>query len=188
MRRTRNLICAALVASMWIVHSGCSATSAAMTGGKMAMNLKHEGSRLTVLLDGQEGKQNKLEKAWKGPQGTRFVIKEPVSTTPTFRYGLKDPASFGRIASVSFQIHQEFEGDFSHLAEYVVYGRDNTPESQMRPDTDYNLGALQSNFRVTDHRGNPVDRVDLKHGMKYRIVLTVVADKSETILVEFKTR
>ena len=153
----------------------------------MAWNLSKDGSRLAVYLDGQEGKQDKLKKAWKGPAGTRFVIKEEVGTSPKFKYELKDPESFGRIVRVSMQIHQEFEGDFSHLADFVVYGKDNSEEAQMRPEQEYDLGNLTENFKVMDHRGNPVEKVDLVPGKQYRVVLTVQADKSETILVEFKT-
>jgi len=167
---------------------GCSATSAAITGGRMGFNLARSGSHIKLFLDGQEGKQNPLKKAWKGPKGTRFVIKEPVSTTPTFRYQIEDVEKFGRITTVQFQIHQEFEGDFSHLPEFIVASKDNKPESQLKPDTDYKLDELQQRFRILDHRGDPVDKVVLDHGKQYRIVLTVVADRSETLLVEFKTR
>lgn len=187
MSRRATMLCMVLPAAV-LFSTGCSATSAAFTAGKVALNLAEEGSRLTVWLDGQEGKQDTLKKAWKGPKGTRYVIKEPVSTSPTFRYAMEEPESFGRIAGVTLQIHQEFEGDFSHLAEYVVHGHDNTSESQLRPNTDYNLGSLQSNFRIADHRGSPVDRIALQPGRQYRLVLTVTADRSETILVEFETR
>lgn len=175
-----------LVSLSWLI-AGCSGTSAAITGGRMLWNVSRDSSNLRVLLDGQEGKQNKLKKAWKGPKGARFVIKEQVSTSPIFNYTLKNPDEFGRIAGVSFAIHQEFESDFSHLAEFVVYGKDNKSESQLKPDTDYDLSNLHENFKIVDHRGDPVDKVALKSGLQYRIVLTVRADASDTILVEFET-
>jgi hypothetical protein len=166
--------------------TGCSPTSAGMTGGRMLYNVGRSGSHIKLYLDGQEGKQNPLKKAWQGPKGTRFVIKEPISPSPTFRYTLEDPAKFGRINTVQFQIHQEFEGDFSHLAEYVVASKDNQPESHLKPDTEYKLAELHQDFRVFNHRGDPVERIVLDPGKQYRIVLTVAADRSETLLVEFK--
>jgi len=188
MRIIGKLLCVAGLPAILGLLSGCSAPSAIMTGGKMLFNVSKEASKLKVFLDGQEGKQNKLKKAWKGPKGARFKIKEPISRSPIFRYSLKDPEKFGRIVAVTLAIHQEFEGDFSHLAEFVVHGKDNTAESQMKPDTDYDLSKLHENFKVLNHRGDPVEKVALKPGLQYRIVLTVVADRSESHLVEFETK
>lgn len=168
--------------------TGCSVTSGAITGGKMLMNMGKESNYLRVLLDQQEGKQNALKKAWSGPSGTRFVIEEPVSTSPTFSYRMKDPDKFGRVTLVSFQLHREFDGDFSHQAEYVVTSRDTSPETQLKPDTDYQVSNLQANFKIYDRQGNVVPKIELLPNTKYRIALTVVADRSETILVEFKTK
>ena len=53
---------------------------------------------------------------------------------------------------------------------------------------DYDLGSLHENFKILNHRGDPVEKVKLIPGMQYRIVLTVVADRSESILVEFETK
>lgn len=188
MRQFMILACGMFVVATLAISSGCSGTSAAITGGKMLWNVSRDATNLNLYLDGQQGKQNKLKKAWKGPEGTRFVIKEPVSVSPAFKYEIKDPAKFGRINTVQFQIHQEFEGDFSHLAEFVVASKDNKEESQLQPDTEYKLGELHEKFLILDHRGNKVDKVALDHGKQYRIVLTVVADKSETLLVEFETK
>jgi len=170
------------------LSSGCNPMSAAMSGGRMLFNVAGEGSKLKVFLDNQEGKQNPLKKAWKGPKGTRFKVDDPVGTSPVFRYAIKDPEKFGRINTVMLAIHQEFKGDFSHLAEFVVHGRDSKAESQMKPDTDYDLGKLQENFKILDHRGDPVEKVKLAPGLKYRLVLTVVADRSETHIVDFETK
>lgn len=187
MRQSGKLLCAGgLIMTMGML-TGCGVSSV-ISAGKMGLNIVKEGSKLTVLLDGEEGKQNKLKKAWKGPKGARFVVKEPVGTSPVFRYSMKDPEKFGRIATVILAIHQEFEGDFSHLAEFIVHGKDNTAESQLKPDTDYNLASLHENFKILNHRGDPVDQVKLIPGLQYRIVLTVSADRSETILVEFETK
>ncbi|MHC4445051.1 MAG: hypothetical protein ACYTF1_18910, partial [Planctomycetota bacterium] len=177
MRQSGKLLCAiGLIMTMGML-TGCSPSSA-ITVGKMGLNLVKSGSKLKVMLDGEKGKQNPLKKAWKGPKGARYVVKEPVSTSPVFRYILKDPDKFGRIATVVLAIHQEFEGDFSHLAEFIVHGKDNTAESQLKPDTDYNLASLHENFKILNHRGDPVDQVKLIPGLQYRLVLTVAADRS----------
>ena len=188
MKRSTSIACLALLVPLTALTAGCSPTSAGMTGGRMLWNVSRSGSRVALMLDGQEGKQNPLKKAWAGPKGTRYVIKEPVSVSPTFRYALEDPEKFGRITTVQFQIHQEFEGDFSHLPEFVVSSKDNKPESQLKPDTDYRLDTLHEQFRVFNHRGDPVEKIVLDHGKQYRIVLTVAADRSETLLVEFETQ
>lgn len=188
MKQKVSIACLVVCVPLMALSMGCSPTSAGMTGGRMAWNVSRSGSRITLTLDGQEGKQNPLKKAWAGPKGTRYVISEPISVSPTFRYALDDPEKFGRINTVQFQIHQEFEGDFSHLAEFVVSPRDNQPESQLKPDTDYKLDALHEQFLILNHRGDPIEKIVLDHGKQYRIVLTVAADRSETLLVEFKTQ
>jgi hypothetical protein len=176
------------IMSLAATLSGCSGMGAAMTGGRMAWNASRESNEVRVFLDGQKGSKNVLEKAWKGPEGTFFKISEPVSTTPRFKYIIKDPEKIGRIVGVTMQIHREFDDEFSHLADYVIYSRDNSPESQLQPDTTYDLGSLQSNFEIRDYQGNAKPKVELEPGREYRLVLTVRGDRSESVIVEFETR
>lgn len=175
---TLTLVC-------WIV--GCSASGGASTGFSIGKNLSKKDSHLNIMLDGESAKQNKLKKAASGY--SRFEIKEPVSTTPTLQFEIEDPDKFGRITWVSLQIHQKFEADYSHHAEFNVFSEDtNNPEAQMRPDTKYDLGNPPPGLKVMNYKNEEVDGVELKPGMEYMLVLTVKADKSETAQIYFETK
>jgi len=163
---------------------GCSGMGTAMTAGRMGLNLKKKDSHLTVMLDGHTAAQNKLKKAASGY--SEWKIKEQVSTSPTLRFEIEDPEKFGRITMVAVSIHQQFESDYSHQAEYTVVSNSNDPMSQMKPGIDYNLGN-PAGFRVIDLTGQTVNGVTLKPGMKYKMTLTVKADHSESAQVEFET-
>jgi len=166
------------------LQTGCSGMGAAMHGGKFAMNLMKGGSKLDVYLDGQEAKQSMLKKGLKGY--SPYEVKDPVSTAPTLRFTMKDPEKFGRVTSTIVSIHQEFEGDYSHQAEFTIAPKDNTAATQMKPDTDYDLGNPPDTLQVRDVRGNPVPGVKLTPGLKYQLCLTLRADRSETIGVFFE--
>lgn len=175
------------LSGMLVLTTGCSATGAASTGGHMGLNLLRKDSHLKVWLDGEQGKQSKLKKAATGY--SRFTIKEPVSTSPKLKFEIEDPDKFGRITMVSLQIHQEFEADYSHQAEFTVFAKDtNEPQAQMKPGTEYDLGAPGPDFQVLNLTNNTVAGVSLTPGLKYMLVLTVKADKSETAQVYFETK
>jgi len=163
---------------------GCSGMGTAMTAGRMGLNLKKKDSHLAITLDGRPAEQNKLKKATTGY--SNWKIKEQVSTSPTLRFEIEEPEKFGRITMVAVSIHQQFESDYSHQAEYTVISNSNDPMSQMKPGVDYNLGS-PGGFRVMDVSGNTVSGVTLKPGMKYKLTLTVKADHSESAQVEFVT-
>lgn len=166
---------------------GCSVGSAVSTGAKFGMNLVRKDSHLKIWLDGQPAKQDKLRKAATGY--SRFEVREPVSTSPTLRFEIEDPDKFGRITMVLAAIHQKFEADYSHQAEFTIISRDTSnPQAQMKPGTDYDLGAPGAELKVTDLYGKEVSGVTLTPGMKYMLVLTVKADKSESAQVYFQTR
>lgn len=182
--REAGLAVAALVLPLMV---GCSATGAAMTGGQMAWNLSKETTYLRVRLDGQEGKENPLKKAASGWSG--WKISDPVSTSPKLEYRITKPEKMGRITVVTVAIHQEFEADFSHQADFTIVARDtNNPDAQMKPDTEYDLSNPGQGFKILDVRGNEVPKVDMKPGMRYQVVLTVRADRSQTAVVEFRTK
>jgi hypothetical protein len=167
--------------------TGCSAGGAASTGGRMGLNLLRKDSHLKVWLDGEQGKQSTLKKAATGY--SRFKIKEPVSTSPKLKFEIEDPDKFGRITMVSLQIHQEFEADYSHQAEFTVFAQNtNDPQAQMKPGTEYDLGAPGPDFKVLNLTNAEVAGVTLTPGLKYMLVLTVKADKSETAQVYFETK
>jgi hypothetical protein len=167
--------------------AGCSGTGAAWQGLSVGKNLARKDTHLKILLDGHAAKQSTLKKAALGY--SRFDIKEPVSTAPTLQFEIQDPDRFGRITMVSLQIHQKFEADYSDHAEFVVHAQDvNNPQAQMRPGIEYNLGRPGPQFAVLDFKSNKVDGVKLIPGMKYMLVLTVKADKSETAQIYFTTK
>jgi len=175
-----------LLTSAVLLLAGCSGTGAAMTGGRAVLNLMKKDSHLRIWLDGQKGKQSTLKKAATGY--SRWTIKEPVSTSPKLRFEIQDPDKFGRITTVSVLIHQEFEADYSHLAEFKVFAASKDTQAQMKPGVEYDLGAPGEGFKVLNVTDDEVSGVELKPGLKHMLVLTVVADKSETAQIYFETK
>jgi len=166
---------------------GCSGSGAASTGFMVGKNLARKDSHLKILLDGQAGKQSTLKKAATGH--SRFEIKEPASTHPKLQFEIERPDQFGRITMVSLQIHQKFEADYSHQAEFTVLAKDtNNPQAQMKPGVEYDLGSPGPEFKVVNLRNEEVKGVELVPGMKYMLVLTVKADKSETAQIYFQAQ
>jgi len=183
----RLMVMTTCLSGVLLVASGCSGSGAASTGGRMTLNLLRKDSHLKIWLDGQQAKQDKLKKAATGY--SRFKIKEPVSTAPKLKFEIEDPDKFGRITMVSFQIHQKFEADYSDHAEFVCVARDtNDPQAQMKPNVEYDLGKPGDQFKVIDFTSNEVEGVSLVPGMKYKLVLTVKADKSESAQIFFETK
>ena len=177
---------APLVVSLGVLV-GCSAEGGAMTGGQMGLNLLKKDSHLKLFLDGQQAKQNTLKKAATGY--SRWDIKEPVSTAPKLQFEILDPDKFGRITMVSAQIHQKFEADYSDQSEFTIFAKDtNNPQAQMKPGTTYDLGAPGDTQKVINYKNETVPGVSLQPGMKYMLVLTVKADKSETAQIFFTTK
>ncbi len=167
--------------------AGCSATSAAMTGAQMGLNLSKNDTHLRIYLDEEKAEQNSAKKAAMGY--SEWKIKEPMSTEPKLQFEITKPEKLGRITMVAVSIFQQYEADYSHQAEFTVVARDtNNPQAQMKPGTVYDLGKPGPDFKVSGLTGNEVDGVHLKPGLKYKLVLTVRADKSETAQIEFKTK
>lgn len=171
----------------WVLLVGCSASGAGSTGFHVGKNLLRKDSLLKITLDGQPAKQSTFKKAATGY--SRFKVKEPVSTAPKLQFEIEDPDKFGRITMVSLQIHQKFEADYSDQAEFVVTARDaNNPQAQMKPGVVYDLGHPGPDFMVLNYKGEEVSGVKLIPGMKYMLVLTVKADRSETAQIFFETK
>lgn len=184
--RKRLMHATALVTGVFML-AGCSGESAGWTGLSVGKNLLRKDSYLKIMLDGQQAKQNTLKKAAVGY--SRFDVKERVSTAPKLQFEIMEPDKFGRITAVSVQIHQKFEAAYSDHAEFVVTATNlNDPQAQMKPNTTYDLGAPGPNFKVTNYKGEEVPGVQLIPGMKYMLVLTVKADKSETAQIYFETK
>ncbi len=167
--------------------TACSATGAAITGAEMGLNLSKTDTHLRIFVDDQKAEQNQAKKAVTGY--SNWKVKEPVSTEPKLKFEIIKPEKLGRITMVSVSLFQQYEADYSHQAEFGVNAKDTTePQAQMKPDTVYDLGKPGEGFKVTDLTGKTVEGVKLKPGLKYKLVLTVKADKSETAQIEFKTK
>ncbi len=175
----------ALLALVAIV-AGCSGTGAGMEAFRVGKNLKSQDTNLRVFLDGEQAGQNKLAKGLKGY--AKFEIKKPVRTSPMFRYEIIDPKKFGFIKTVSLAVHQKFEADFSDLADYKIFSKSMDSEKQMKPNTDYDLAKLGSDFKILDKKDKEVGAVNFVPGVEYLLVFTVAGDKSETIQIFFKTK
>lgn len=161
---------------------GCS-TSSAFNVGK---NLMRKDSHLTVYIDGMPAEQNKLKKGAMGY--AKFKVKGTCSTSPSFRFELEDPTRFGRITSTNIQIHQAFEADYSHQAEFTIYPASQDSNQLMKPGETYNLGSLPSNMKCLNFEKQPCSGVMLKPGMDYMMVFTLAGDRSESIQVIFSTK
>lgn len=174
------------IVAMAVVAGGCSGPGGALSAAKVGMNLMKGGSHVRVSLDGQEAKQSTIKKAIAGH--SNWEVKESVSTSPTVEFRLTKPEKFGRITFTAISIFQEYEGDYSGQAEFAVVPRDNKPESQLKPETPYDLGKPPEHLKVLDLRGNEVKAVQLIPGKKYKLSLTIRGDDSETADVHFKTK
>jgi hypothetical protein len=167
-----------------LMLAGLIGCGAAMTGGRMGMNLARKDSHLKIWLDGVQAEQNKLKKAATGYSAWKI---KATTTAPTLKFEIEDPAEFGRISMVAVSIYQKFQADYSHQAEYTIVARDtNDPQAQMRPGVEYNLASPGGGFKVLDLNGREVNGVNLTPGMEYMLTLTVRADHSETAQVYFK--
>lgn len=165
---------------------GCSWQSAGWEGVRIGKNVSRKDSHLKIWLDDQPAEQNTLKKAMSGY--SRWRIKEQVGTSPKLKFEIEEPERFGRITMVSVSIHQQFEADYSHQAEFTIFSKSQEPADQMKPDTVYDFGKMPAGFKIINLTGKEVDKVDLKPGLKYQMSLTVKADRSETGLIEFKAK
>lgn len=182
----KRWIAAMTLLTAWTVVSGCSATSAGSTGFSIGKNLMRKDTNLRLFLDGHQAKQSTLKKGLTGY--SPFKISEEVSTSPVFRYEIIDPKKFGYIQAVHLQVHQKFEADFSDLPDYIVTAAKQGDEAQLKPNTNYDLGALGPDFKILDKKKNPVDKIQFRPGVEYLLVFTVSADKSESTQIYFKTK
>ncbi|MBN2445404.1 MAG: hypothetical protein JXO22_01665 [Phycisphaerae bacterium] len=182
----RRLLVATVLLSAIAVLVGCSATSAGWTGLGVGKNIMRKDTYLKIFLDGHEAKQSFIKKAAMGY--AQFEIKETVGTKPTFRFEFKDPSHFGRIKSTNIQVHQEYEADYSHAAEFVICAAKNDSMMQMKPNTDYDLGQPGADFRVFNFEDQEVSGLELKPGLKYMFLFTVSGDRSETCQIFFTTK
>lgn len=179
---TRLIVSTVLVATLALSLVGCSAGDAARVG----INLNRKDSHVKLFLDGYEAKQNMVKKGATGY--AKFKITDQVTPSPTLRFEIENPEKFGRIMTVSLQIHQAFDADYSHQAEFVVWpakGKEDR-DAQFKPGKDYPLGNLGADFKVYDVYGKEVPGVKLEPGKKYLMVFTVNADKSESTQVYFE--
>lgn len=161
---------------------GCSAVT---TGARMGMNAARQDSHLAVWLDGQRAEQSFLKKTVVGRASFRIV--DDVSTTPTLRFKIEPADKLGKISMVTASIYPKIKGEYASRAAYRIFTTSRTPESQMQPGEDYNLGGPAGQM-VQDANDQPVSGVSLDPDTDYMLQLTVVGDRSETIDILFRTR
>ena len=179
----RHVVVLGMIGGVMLVSAaGCNPFSAAMQGGKMGGRLLKGGPHVRVILDGHEAKESKLKKAVVGH--SKWKISQDVGTSPTLRFRVEDPEEFGRITMTALSFFEK-SGD---RAIFTVIPIDNQPEHLLKPNTGYNMMNLPGHLLVTDSRGNKVERVKLLPDTKYRLQLTIKADKSEAAEVYFKTK
>lgn len=166
--------------------AGCSAEGGGSQGFSVAKNLFRKDTNLRIYLDGEQAKQSTLKKGLSGY--APFVIKKEATTSPVFKYEIMEAKKFGFIKSVSMQVHQKFEADFSDIADYVIFARKQDSEAQMKPGVDYDLGNLGPDFKILDKKDKEVEKVQFVPGVEYLLVFTISADKSETVQIYFKTK
>lgn len=182
--QTRWLAGAGL-AALVVLPMGCSVGGAASTGLNVFGNVRANRLGLRMFLDGYEAKRNELEQAARGY--SKWKIRESVSTRPKLRFEFKEPAALGRIRTITAAIYQQFKGQYSDKAEFMIVARSDDPQAQFQPGVDYDLGAPGGGFRVLDFYDKEVTGVELKPGMKYMLVFTVSAEDSETAQIYFET-
>ena len=167
--------------------TGCSVTGVAFEGVRVGKNLSEKDSYLRIWLDGNEAKQNKLKKGYFGYAS--FEVKGKVGIKPTFKFDFIEGKNFGRITGTNMQIHKEFDADYSHQAEFVIYpANSNDSMSLMKPGTDYQLGAMPGNMKVMNFEKQTVPGVELQPGLEYLLVFTVSGDRSESVQILFNTK
>ena len=118
----------------------------------------------------------------------QFEIAKPVSVAPTLQFSYTDKGYFGKVSSTIINLWKVNPQGEAQQCEFIVAPADNRPESAMKPDTDYNLGAPPDTLKVMDVNGQPVKGVQLQPATKYKLVFVVSGDKSETINVAFTTK
>lgn len=184
--KKRMFVGGPVVVAVLSLVSGCSAIGAATEGLRIGKNLNARKKEMRIWVDGHQAESSVLKKAYFGHAS--FKVKETVSTRPTFRFAFKDPSKFGRITGTNLQIHQEYEGDYSHQAEFAVFPREMSSEYLMRPDVDYNLGSVGSNLKCLNFEKQEVSGVELKPGLEYMLVFTVSGDRSDSVQVLLSTK
>jgi len=184
--RKSLLTVASMLIGIVFVSGGCSASGAAWESFRIGKNVAKKDSYLKIWIDGHEAEQNKLKKAYFGYAS--FKVKETVSTKPTFKFDFIDPKKFGRITGTNIQVHQEFEGDYSHQPEFTIFPAKDDADHWMKPNTDYDLGHTGEQLKVLNFDKKEVEGIELRPGMEYLFVFCVSGDRSETVQILFSTK
>lgn len=184
MRKVRT--CLGIFSGLLLAAGGCSATSAAMETFRIGKNVAKKDSYLKIWVDGHPAEQNALKKAYFGHAS--FKVGETVSTRPTFKFDFIDPSKFGRITGTHLAIYQEFEGDYSHQAEFTINPVGTGTDNLMRPNIDYNLGAVPPTLQCMNFEKQTVPGVELKAGVDHLLVFTMTGDRSETVQILISTK
>lgn len=179
-----SALCIGILAALG--GSGCSVTGAASTGYGMFKNSKSGKLESIVYIDGQEAKRNEMKQAATG--SSKYKVKEPVGTSPTFKYELKDPTTTGRISYTGIQVHKKVGKGWSDQAEYVLSPVSQDASGQLKPGNTYNLASPGPGFRIADWQGKPVSGMTFEPGTEYMLQFVLRADSSDTATIYFTTR
>ncbi|MDX2200944.1 MAG: hypothetical protein SF069_18470 [Phycisphaerae bacterium] len=162
---------------------GCSAAS---TGLSVFRNTKSNKLDTVVYLDGIAAKRNELKQAATG--SSSYKIKEPVSTSPSFKYEARKEGGLGRISSTTISIHKMMGKNPSDQAEYTIYSTTQDVSGALQPGTNYNLTSLPSNYKVMNWQRQQVPGISLQPGTEYMLQFVLTADNSETAQIYFTTK
>lgn len=179
----RRFTLGAAVAALVLAGIGCSAGSTAFG---MFKNTRQNRLDTRIFLDGQEAKRNEMMQAARG--SSKWKIKEPVSTSPAFRFELKDSATTGRISNTTLVLYKKVGGKMSSQAEYTVVSNSTEAGGQMQPGQNYTLTNPGAGFRTSDWQNKQVAGMNLEPNTEYMLQFSIRADQSETAQVQFKTR
>lgn len=165
---------------------GCSAGGAASTGFSMFKNTRQNKLDVTIYLDNQEAKRNEMMQAAAGH--SKWKIKEPVSTNPTFRYDVKDAATTGRISNTTLTLYKKVGKKMSTQPEYTIVSTSTEAAGQMQPGQSYSLASPGAGFRTMDWQNKQVAGATLEPNTEYMLQFSIRADQSETAQIYFATR
>ena len=117
------------------------------------------------------------------------MVTEALGAAPKRQFEIIEPDKFVRITMVSLQIHQKSAGRL--LGPCRIRGDRQEFERLRGPDEaehDLRPRRARPELQSDDYKGEEVPGVQLNPGMKYMLVLTVKADKSETAQIYFETK
>lgn len=181
-----KLVVAVLLGVGLTTATGCSASGAGHTAFNVFKNTKANQLDTSIWLDGVQAKRDELKQAATGY--SRWTCSGDITTAPKLKFEFKKPDALGRIRSITINIFQKHEANYSDQADFIIIARSGKPEDQMKPGVEYDLAKLGADFKILNWKGEEVPAVDLKPGWMYMMNFAVSADDSETAQIFFETK